>query len=49
MLEFSTNMCIQVTQKKLMITNKIEPTNNPEFFIASGMANIPVPILPFNK
>ena len=33
----------------LMITNPMVPTSRPEFFIASGIANIPVPMLPFNK
>jgi len=27
----------------------MEPTSNPAFLNASGMANIPVPIFPFNR
>ncbi len=32
-----------------MITSPMEPTKSPEFLIASGMAKIPVPILPLSK
>ena len=37
------------TQSILRITNPIVPTRSPEFFIASGIAKIPVPIFPFSK
>ena len=44
-----TRICIQwVDIMAINIVPKI-PTSQPEFRKASGIANIPVPILPFNK
>lgn len=44
-----TSMCMQWTQTTLIKTRPRLPTRRPEFLIASGMARMPVPMLPFKR
>ena len=44
-----TRVCMQLTQMMLITTRPILPTRRPEFLMASGMARIPVPMLPFKR
>jgi len=44
-----TRVCMQLTQMTLIMTRPTLPTSKPEFLIASGIARMPVPMLPFKR
>ena len=44
-----TSICIHETQRTLSTTSPKVPTRSPEFLMASGIAKMPVPILPFKR